>query len=66
MFTFLRKLVLSINMSSPVGNLLVLINQSFWDYPIDAKQNMLNKVKKQVDVWYEIKYMKLFSQMRDL
>ena len=53
-------------MSSPVGNLLVLINQSFWDYLMDAKQNMLNKVKKQVDVWYEIKYMKLFSQMRDL
>ena len=35
---FLRQSVLSININSPIGELLVLTNQSFFDYLIDAKQ----------------------------
>ena len=35
---FLRQSVLSININSPIGKLFVLINQSFCDYLIDAKE----------------------------
>ena len=36
--SFLHQSVLSTNINSPIGELLILINQSFCDYLIDAKQ----------------------------
>ena len=36
--SFLHQSVFSININSPIGELLILINQSFCDYLIDAKQ----------------------------
>ena len=36
--SFLHQSVLSININSPIGELLILIKQSFCDYLIDAKQ----------------------------
>ena len=69
---FLRQSVLSININSPIGELLVLLNQSFCDYLIDAKQmsntlftNFSTELKKanKYRIWYEIKCGKLLSQI---
>ena len=35
---FLRQSVISININSPIGKLIILINQSFSGYLIDGKQ----------------------------
>ena len=52
---FLQQSVLSININSPIGELFVLISQSFCDYLIDAKQmsntlftNFSIELKKQI------------------
>ena len=53
--TVFRQSVLSTNINSPIGGLFVLINQSFCDYLIDAKQmpnilftNFSTELKKQI------------------
>ena len=65
---FLRQSVLSININSPIDELLVLIDQSFCDYLIDAKQisntsftNFSTELKNQIGIWYEVKSRKPLS-----
>ena len=58
---FLHQELLSININSPIKNLLVLINQSFTLFRnFSTELEFLNKVN---DIWYEIKYRKLLSQV---
>ena len=61
---FLRQSALSLNINLPIGELLFLINKSFCDYLIDAKQMsntlftiFLTELKKQIGsyiIWNKI------------
>ena len=53
---FLGQSLVSINIHSPIGKLLVLINQS-----LTLFTNLSTELKKLIGIWYKIKYTELLS-----